>query len=166
MNEAERNRTVNWIVTIAIGLLVALLVGTLFGFLVAKSHFHKESGLGATGGPGATGTAAAQQFVAVLTIDGSGNCTQTLKGDPDAVAHLSISNGDTIEWQPSAATTIVTFANVAPSGPFDRTTLNGQSGFVGPARNALPNDYRFTSDMRVDAKPCNNYQLMGVHVSK
>jgi hypothetical protein len=159
MNDTERNRTVSWIVTITIGLLVALLVGILFGFLGAKSHFRKERGKGIVGN-------AAQQYLVVLSYDASsGNCTQTVNGKTDALVHLSISNGDTIEWSPRTATTRVTFGGAAPNGPFDSTSFTGQSGYVGPSQNAQLGDDNFAGVM-VNGHACSNFQGMGVHVDQ
>jgi hypothetical protein len=165
MNDVERNRTVNWIVTITIGLLVALLVGALFGFLAAKHHFRRPVFAMDMTGKGITGAGNGLQKVAVLTND-NGTCMQTVDNSPDAVVHLSIGNGDTIQWSPPTATTVVKFANVAPNGPFASLSYTGQSGIVGPARNADPGDYYYTNDMRVNGRACNNFQSMGVHIDK
>src|SRR5271165_3144957 len=165
MNDAERNKTVNWIVTITIGLLVALLVGIYFGFLGARSHFRKESGKNMTG-KGIAGNGGAQQYKETLSYDsGTKTCTQTdVNGNSDALPRLSISNGDTIEWSPRGTnTTNVTFGGTAPNGPFDSTTYTGLSGYVGPSVNAKQGDNYFT-DVTVNGQKCQKFQGMGVHV--
>lgn len=161
MNDIERNRTVNWIVTITVGLVVAALVGILFGFLGAKLHFRNEPGkmMNPTGKAGG-----GRQYVAVLSYNG-GNCTQTVNGQSDAIVHLSISNGDTIEWSPRNAVTSVTFAGTAPSGPFESTSYKGTSGYVGPSQDAQLGD-NFFKDVMVGGQRCNNAQYMGVHVDQ
>jgi hypothetical protein len=166
MNETEQNRTISWIVTITIGLLVALLVGAVFGFLGAGHHFRKESRMHMNrnnmGGAGEAGSG--QQYVAALSYDATTqNCTQKINGNLDTLPHLSIKNGDTIEWSPRDAVTNVTFGNTAPNGPFDSKTYRGTAGYVGPSQDAQLGDNFFTSVV-VDGHQCKNSQNMGVHV--
>ena len=165
MNDAERNKTVSWIVTIAIGLLVAVLVGM---FLGAKSHFRKGFGLDGT-------QALAIQrhaFISPDTNNPSTTCTQRIDsptGPTYARPAVSYSNHDTLTWYGGTSTDriTVTFQNSGAFGPFSNTTYT--TGVSSGPPTGGQNDYNFTSITIVRGDTtftCTNYQGMGVHVDQ
>lgn len=179
MNDVERNRTVNWIVTITIGLLVALLVGALFGFLAAKHHALKTLRLDRDGGVHTLALAPATDLFIQFTPPAIGtdvnNCMQYDGGPPGnggilyARPDLSKSGGDNAIWHgpiPSDVVT-VTFDNVGPYGPFAGNT------YATPTSSGAPtggqSDYSFktlTVTRGANTYNCTNAQGMGVHIDK
>jgi hypothetical protein len=167
MDETERNRSISWIVTITIGLLVAVLVGISFGFLAARSHFRKSMHRN-DGGKLALSPATD----AFIVLKGDKTCTQHVNG-PNGVLYarpaLSKTNGDSVIWHGGSArdTVSVVFANSGAFGPFQNTTYSTNEQSSTPTGG--PSDYDFAS---VTVTPfggaptaCSNFQGMGVHIS-
>ncbi len=174
MNETERNRTINWIVTITIGLLVALLVGVLFGFHLSKRPSHRTLGI-----DGTKDVAVQQQAYIQFTLPDHGtdvSCTQYVGGLPPLGAtlyarpSLSENNQDTIRWHgPLTTDTVtVTFQDSGPAGPFANTTYTSPNPSSAPT-TAGQSDFSYiglTITRGGTTYNCTNHQGMGVHISQ
>ena len=182
MNDEERNKTTSWVVAIAIGLLVALLVGVVFGFVVAKPKIRRAFGLdGDRGMDGTKDVAVPRQAYIQFTVPGDGStdvsdCRQYIGGLPGlggilyARPALSESRGDTIQWHGAINSDVVTvtFADSGAAGPFADTTYASPNPSSAPTA-AGQSDFSFTTltiKRGATTYNCTNRQGMGVHVDQ
>jgi len=175
--EAERNRTTHWIVTITLGLLIALVVGVAVGFLVAKPYFRKIFGL-----DGGRELAVSPPTQAIISLDNpdpihpnDSSCKQYVGAPPGtggilyARPSLSSSGKETIIWHGgiSGDRITVTFSGSGLFGPFADPSYTTNQPSSAPTGGQ--SDFSFDSVTIVrggTTYTCSNPQSMGVHISQ
>jgi hypothetical protein len=189
MNDVERNMTINWIVTITIGLLVALVIGVFVGFHAAKLRPHRIVGVDGGGGGKQL---MPNNWTIQLNMDPgvAGQCQQQAKVNAGPMTNyptfVPVKQGDHIQWTTTsaAAGNSVFFPQVGspdfPGSPmFSKNWVfvfaYGNDSLVTAARLTQAEqpwqDFQYSQVLVPDANgqlvPCkypNPIQGMGVHV--